>query len=153
MTEEKVLYEIGYKIVPTITEEELTMLVSELVGHVEGLGGVISYSELPKLRDLEYAVSKSINRKWAEFSQAYFGWMRFELVPAQISALEKIFATHPSIIRFLLVREPASMLLPVSRRAPRARRAPREEKVTTEEASKEMEKEIDKLIASTEDKS
>lgn len=152
MIEEKVLYEIGYKLVPTLTEETLATLVGDLSANVETLGGAVAYSEMPKLRDLEYVVSKSIDRKRSEFSQAYFGWIRFELSPTKVGELKKIFAVNPSVIRSLIVREPASMLLPVSRRAPRPRRAPRDEKEAAPEVTKEMEKEIDALIASTEEK-
>ncbi len=152
-TDEKITYEISYLLASNLSEETAGALAGDLAGAVEKAGGVMSYSEMPKLRDLAYPVAVTVERKRTLFAQAYLGWMRFECNPMMFKDIGTVFAHTQGLIRFTALREPASTLMPVVRRRPMARRSEKAKDgvESTPEAAKEMEKEIDALIASTEE--
>lgn len=101
---EKLVYEIGYHIVPIVDESEILEQVSKIKSLIEEKGGIIVSEEMPKAVVLAYDISKSINSKKQNFSKAYFGWIKFEIEPSQIKDIKNKIESLPNILRFLIIK-------------------------------------------------
>jgi len=152
-------YEIGYILLPTISEDNLAEELGKIIGVVESHGGKLHKSDLPKMTDLSYEVSKDIERDRHKFESAYFGFVTFEVDSSNISKIKEELEKNLSIIRFLLITIPNEMLVPpvmqkkvASTQTPKEDApAPKKEEEKQEMSGEDMDKEIDALIASTEE--
>lgn len=97
------VYELGFHFVPTLSEDDVTVKFSELKSFVEKLGGEFISEDAPKPINLAYDVSKTVKavKKW--YKNAYFGWIKFTLVPEDIEALEKQVKEFEPVLRYLLI--------------------------------------------------
>ena len=97
------VYELGYHLLPTLPEGDISHEVSSLKTLIEKSGGIIISEEAPKLIDLSYTMTKAISGKIVKFNSAYFGWTKFEMVPAKAVELKKEVETRPPMLRLLLI--------------------------------------------------
>jgi len=97
------VYELGYHLLPTLAEGDLAKEVSALKAQVEKRGGVFVAEEAPKMTELSYTMNKAQAGKQSKFNTAYFGWMKFEMAPAQAAELKQEVESHPQILRYLLI--------------------------------------------------
>ncbi len=97
------VYELGFHFVPTLSEDDVTVKFSELKSFVEKLGGEFISEDAPKPINLAYDISKTVKavKKW--YKNAYFGWIKFTLVPDEIEALEKQVKEFEPVLRYLLI--------------------------------------------------
>ncbi len=97
------VYELGFHFVPTLSEDDVTVKFSELKSFVEKLGGEFISEDAPKPINLAYDISKTVKavKKW--YKNAYFGWIKFTLVPEDIEALEKQVKEFEPVLRYLLI--------------------------------------------------
>lgn len=97
------VYELGFHFVPTLSEDDVTVKFSELKSFVEKLGGEFISEDAPKPINLAYDISKTVKavKKW--YKNAYFGWIKFTLVPEEIEALEKQVKEYEPVLRYLLI--------------------------------------------------
>jgi ribosomal protein S6 len=97
------VYELGFHFVPTLSEDDVTVKFSELKSFVEKLGGEFISEDAPKPINLAYDISKTVKavKKW--YTNAYFGWIKFTLVPEDIEALEKQVKEFEPVLRYLLI--------------------------------------------------
>jgi ribosomal protein S6 len=98
------VYELGYLLVPTIPEVEITSKVDDLKKTVTDLGGNINSSGAPEFIDLAYTIEKDVASKKFKWSQGYFGWMKFEAAPEALEALKKTLDGNTDIMRYILVK-------------------------------------------------
>jgi len=101
------IYEIGYLLVPFVAETEKGDLVrTEIISVIEKSGGQV-VSELPPLmKHLAYPIRKMIANKYSLFRDAYFGAVKFEIIPAGAVAVDTALRKKESVIRFLLLEAP-----------------------------------------------
>ncbi len=97
------VYELGFHFVPTLAEDDVTVKFSELKSIVEKLGGEFISEDAPKPISLAYDISKTIKgqKKW--YKNAYFGWIKFTLIPDDVAALEKEVKLNDFILRYMLI--------------------------------------------------
>jgi ribosomal protein S6 len=98
------VYEVSFHILPTVPEEKLPEVVSKLAGSIAKDGGSIISEEFPKIRALAYDVKKRVETKYLSFSKAYFGWIKFEMIPAAVEAFKKEIEKNEDILRFIIVK-------------------------------------------------
>lgn len=98
------VYELGYHIVPTISEGDLPQEVNFLRSVIEENKGIIISEEFPKNRELSYTISKVVNGVKLKCDNAYFGWVKFEIGRDGVSAVKEAADKHPHILRFLLIK-------------------------------------------------
>ncbi len=108
-TEEKAemssrVYEVGYLLLPTLTEESMPVVYSNLKDLVVGMGGEIISDEMPKMINLAYTMSKVIQNVHNKYDMAYFGWIKFVMDPEKVSELKKKLNLEENIIRFLILK-------------------------------------------------
>ena len=98
------VYEVGYLLVPSIPEENLGGEVTALKDLFLENGAVFISDEYPKLIELAYEMSRSINNKKQKFSYGYFGWVKFECSTEQAKVLKNVLDKNEKLIRFLFIK-------------------------------------------------
>lgn len=121
------VYEVGYLIMPTVAEDNLTQEVSWLNDMITSNKGEIISEEFPKLRTLVYTMEKVLESKHQKINEAYFGWVKFELPVAAIKPITEALDTRPSILRHLVIKTVRENTLYSSKLAAEARKAEGEE--------------------------
>jgi ribosomal protein S6 len=103
--DERRVYELGYHMVPTLTEAELQENVDALRKAISELkGNFLSESE-PALMELAYTMYINEGGKNTGYDTAFFGWIKFDLDPEQLSHLQdEVLAENKNIIRHLLIK-------------------------------------------------
>ncbi len=141
------LYELGFHLVPTITEEAAVAKFAEITAKIEKIGGSVKLSKNPESRPLAYEISKSGGGKKEKYETAFFGFAIFEMKRDEISAFQKWVNIIPEMLRSLVIEVPKDILTPKERRIPQSHKE--ETKRTTDpstEAKPINEVELDKTI-------
>lgn len=103
-TPEPRVYELGYIVIPTVDEGNLQTERDALVALITRLKGIVISEGQPELIDLAYPMSKIINNKRQEFTQGYFGWVKFDVSPTALDEFTTEIEALESLIRFLIVK-------------------------------------------------
>jgi len=146
-TAENTIYELGYLIVPTVSEENVQGESNKVRDILEGNGSIMSSTDAHR-RDLAYTMDKVISNKKNIFDKAYFGSFIFETVAGNIEKIKSELEKDVNVLRFLIMKRTKESLIP-----PKARVIPKVGTGSSEESSKEgentksiNEKELDKTI-------
>jgi ribosomal protein S6 len=98
------VYELGFHFVSTIVEDEVAVQFSHLKSLIEKRGGQFIAEEMPKFKNLAYPISKTVKADRKNYLTSYFGWVKFEINPEEIVALEKEIKAFAPMLRFLLIK-------------------------------------------------
>ena len=98
------VYEVGYLIIPSIPEENLGGEVTIFKDMFLEQGATFVSDEYPKLIELAYEMSRSIENKKQKFSYGYFGWVKFECTTDQAKAIKGILDKNEKLVRFLMIK-------------------------------------------------
>jgi small subunit ribosomal protein S6 len=98
------VYEISYILVPTITEDAAAEKISSLKQSIADLGASFISEEEPYMRDLAYEMLRVIKNVNNRFDTGFFGWIKFELDPANLTKVEKILKLDEDVIRYIAVK-------------------------------------------------
>ena len=149
----KPLYEVGYHLLPTVTEEEVGAEVARVREAIESRGGSVVSEEWPKSTQLAYDISHYKERSRSSYDAAYFGWIRFEMERDSILDVQKTLESIDAILRFIVVSIPREGL---KRRVQKRRtrtvlgKKPKHDKELVHQDSssaEEIDREIEKLIS------
>ena len=97
------IYELGFILVPNITEEKLPEVFGALKEVLSEKGAMIFAEEFPKNILLSYTMEKTINNKIERFKDGFFGWVKFELAQGDISAIDAKLRLREDVIRHLII--------------------------------------------------
>lgn len=142
------VYEIGFLLVPEITEEKLPEAFGTIKNAILEKGAIAISEEFPKLMTLAYTMEKTINNKIERFKEGYFGWIKFELAGEAVASVDAMLRLRDDVIRHLLVTTVRENTV-ASKRGFGVRRRPgsKDELKDTKDAAPEMSKEqIDREI-------
>lgn len=98
------VYELGYLLVPTISETDLPVIYGNLKELVSSLSGVAISDEMPKMINLAYAMTKVVSNVRNKFNTAYFGWVKFTMDSDKVLDLKKKLDLDSNVIRFLILK-------------------------------------------------
>ncbi len=98
------VYELAYLFVPTIAEDAVLGTFGDLKAYLEGKGATFIQEELPKMMQLAYEMSRTIENKKTWFDTAYFGFIKFDMDPAQVESITPELSRNEDIIRFMIVK-------------------------------------------------
>jgi predicted flap endonuclease-1-like 5' DNA nuclease len=98
------VYELGYLVMPSVDEGDLATRRDALVALITKLKGIVIDEGQPVLIDLAYEMDKMVNNKRQTYTQAYFGWIKFDVSPRDIEALTTEVEAVDELIRFILVK-------------------------------------------------
>lgn len=129
---ERQVYEIGYLLLPSVPEENLSQVVSNIVSVIEKAGGKTLDSEDPFLEELAYSMSKTISARKYVVDEAYIGWMKFEAESGAVEAIKAGVEKMEEVLRLLLIKAPRETTFTFE--AARQARAEREEALNAPEA-------------------
>jgi ribosomal protein S6 len=147
------VYELGYLLAPTISEEDLPMVFGNLKELVSSLDGMHISDENPKMIPLAYAMVKVVANIRHKFNTAYFGWMKFAMDSDKVLELKKKLDLDGNIIRFLILKTVKENTIAAKRFGRgEIRRRPKVSKNEDSEIvvpinKEEIDKEIDAMVA------
>ncbi len=98
------IYEVGFHIIPSITEEQAALEAAEIKAVVENHKGVVIHEDMPKLRPLSYEISKVTDSVKKTYDNAYFGFIKFEGTTDNTEAIKIDLDKKDKIIRFILIK-------------------------------------------------
>ncbi len=103
--EGKQIYEFGFHILSTLTEDELAGAVDILRAEITKHGGSFISEGTPELIDLAYTMTVNDGGKHIKYNKAYFGWIKIEIEPAKADELKHdIFDTDKNILRYIFIK-------------------------------------------------
>lgn len=105
-TREPVVYELGFLILPSIPEDKLSNITDAIRKIISKEGGTALDAEAPFKQNLAYAMSKTVGASRYIVSDAYLGWIKFEIDRARISMIKAGVEKIDEILRFLLIKAP-----------------------------------------------
>lgn len=97
------IYEVGFHIVPIVGDDGLGARVTAIRDVIESKGGHVIADEYPKHMDLTYPMTKVASNKRSLYASAYFGWIKFEVDPSKVKAIESELKADDFVLRFILV--------------------------------------------------
>lgn len=102
------IYEAGYHVIPTVSEDQVEKIVGEMRAIIEKAGGSFIAEGAPALTKLAYEMDAREGDKHVSHDRAYFGWLKFESPVEGVHLLDAALKTNQSILRhivFQTVRE------------------------------------------------
>lgn len=145
---ENAVFEVGFLLVPTIAEENLGVEVQNIKALIEKNQGTFISEDFPKMRQLAYTIAVASEGKKTKYSQAYFGWIKFEVSPEAISAIRSELGRNQNIIRFLLIDTVRENTLASQKMTFRPPTTTDKKKPEDENAAPVSQEELDKTIES-----
>lgn len=100
------VYEVGYLVLPSVPEDNLSNVVSKIVSIIEKAGGKTLDSEAPYLEKLAYSMSKTVSARKYVVDEAYIGWMKFEAESGVVEGIKGEIEKIEEILRILLIKVP-----------------------------------------------
>jgi len=104
MTTSQTVYELGYLLVPTLTDKEVTDTVALLSKTIADNGGDVTTKGDVHFIDLAYEMVKKIKSKNTKFDQAHFGWTKFTAGSETPAKLEKAIKGIDEVLRVIVVK-------------------------------------------------
>lgn len=155
-TPEPRVYELGYLLMPSVSEGDLSEERDALVALITKFKGIVISEGQPQLIDLAYDMTKTINNKKHTYSQAYFGWIKFDVTPNLVESLTEEVETIKNLLRSIMTKTERENLLTSDQPYRLARItsddvvedievSSEEESIATEESVKEPSSEADDL--------
>ena len=147
------IYELGYLLVPTITEADVPAAFGNLKELVTSLGGISISEEMPKPMSLAYLMSKVIANVRHKFNSAYFGWLKFTMDAERIPELKRKLDPDANLLRFLILKTVKENTIAAKRFIrPEPQKRPKTQKTGDLEPAlpinkEEIDKEIDAMVA------
>lgn len=103
MTESLRIYEIGYLIVPTVTDEVAVAEHAWLTKILTSQKAEVISEGLPTKKELAYSMRKKIDGQYRVFPDAYFAWIKFSLSPEAIALVKKELDQKENILRHMII--------------------------------------------------
>lgn len=97
------IYEVGYLLNPTIPEDQVAAIETDMHEKITDADGEIVASQSPEMRELSYEIEVKDEGEKRQFSRGQFGWVQFAIKAEQVDDVEKIFINSEDVIRHLLV--------------------------------------------------
>ena len=101
---EQVVYELGYHLLPSLSEDNIKTEVEDIKSTIEKSEGVFLSEEYPKSFQLAYTIAKKSGSKYIKFDAAFFGWIKFEMTPERVIVLKEALDKKDTILRFIIVK-------------------------------------------------
>ena len=98
------VYELGFLLVPTLTDKEVTATADLLSKTIADNGGEVTTKGDIHFIDLAYEMVKKIKSKNTKFDQAHFGWTKFTAAGDTPAKLEKAIKGIDEVLRVIVVK-------------------------------------------------
>lgn len=101
---EALVYELGYLVLPSVAEEQLSQVVDTIKGILKKVGAKELDSEDPLKTDLAYTMSKSVGARKYVVDEAYIGWVKFEVDGSVLKEVDDAMKLQEEVLRHLIVK-------------------------------------------------
>ncbi len=105
------IYEIGLLLLPVLREDEIAAVGERVHTALASARASILAEEAPKKIQLAYRIERSVAGKREKYTEAHFGFVKFELPEEEeetaapsIANLERLLRSDMQILRYLLIR-------------------------------------------------
>jgi len=144
-------YEVGYLLVPTISEDDVSGEATKIRDAIEKHGVVVS-GAAPDLKHLTYTIVKHAAGKNHRFDNAYFGHFVFETTKDGVSDITAAVKKNDKVLRSLIINRSKESLVAPTRRIPRSSEThtKRVEEKTAPMDETAVDQEIERMVAETE---
>ena len=102
--ERTLVYEAGYHISPMVAEGDIESAVARVRSAVEKAGGVFIAEGAPQKVGLSYPIAQWTNGRWTKYTEAFFGWLKFEMNAADIRTIEEGIKEDREILRHIVFK-------------------------------------------------
>lgn len=103
-SETEMLYELGFHLLPTLSEEEVQKEFNGIKEAITKSGGEITVESAPALLDLQYTMVQNIDSVNHKYETAHFGWVKFISEPANVTVIEEYLDGTMNVLRRLIVK-------------------------------------------------
>lgn len=144
------VYEVGYHILPTVSEDALEAEVNKITDVLKKLDADFVGERFPARVQLSYGIEKVIDGAKRSFDSAYFGWVAFEGSTTVLPKLEEALKAHTNLLRYVVIKTTRDAVAAVMADPGLDVGAPQpEEEASSEEVSEE---ELDEALENIEEK-
>jgi len=98
------VYEVGYLVMPTVSEDQLPGEVASIHKILADSKAEIIAEGEAVLTTLAYTMVKTIDSKNRKFNEGYFGWIKFELPVAFLADVKNALDKHSNVLRHLIIK-------------------------------------------------
>jgi len=102
--EEPKVYEVGFHIVPTIAEDDISPAVNTIRDLIESVKGVIISDGNPSLVKLAYPMDHIVANKKSIFDSANFGWIKFQTLAENVATIKDGLEKNENVFRFIIIK-------------------------------------------------
>lgn len=102
----KAVYDVGFHIVPSMSETEANEYFAEIVKKAEARGAEIILLEKPQLIDLAYTIrhhKRNVSGLYDSYAEGYMSSIKCEMPSKEITAFAKELSTDNNIVRALCI--------------------------------------------------
>lgn len=148
MSEDKKLYEVGFLLIPTLSDDQVSAAAAAVKEAVEKNGGLVTKDEAPKFKRLAYEMRKKIDTKYETYDSAYFGYIIFEAASEDANTVKDKVASIKEVLRFIMVKDPVLDRLQVAgdEDEEEVEAEAEEAKPEVEVSEEELDKSIDRIV-------
>ena len=97
------IYEIGYLLDSRIADDKILKEVANIKSILEKNDCVFLSGDEPKLKELEYSISKVVAGEKQIYDKAYFAWMKFKVAKENMTNLKIDLDKYENIVRYLFI--------------------------------------------------
>jgi ribosomal protein S6 len=98
------VYELATILVPTLTNEASLEKFNSIKEFLVSKDAEIISEDNPKLIELQYEMSRTIQNKKTWFDEGYFSWVKFSIESSLIKEIHEVLEKDESIIRFMIIK-------------------------------------------------
>ncbi len=97
------VYEVGYHLLPSLSDADRATATKEIAAFLSEAGATFIGDHAPEHLDLAYPIQKRVNGKLTSFSEAYFGWVAFEVERSKMAGLTAFLDAHAAVLRYICI--------------------------------------------------
>lgn len=143
---EQHVYEFGFHLVSSLSEEEVLPELSLLKRTIEEHGGAFISEEYPQKRALAYPITRRVAGKTEIFDRSYFGWVKFKMASQSIIAFKKAIDNNNAVLRFIIVHAEREIAQPKRQIYKEQPTLPKKEAAKKTLSDEELDRTIEELV-------
>lgn len=98
------VYELGYHILPTVSEDSIASEAKKVAGLLEQPGIEQIGERAPTIIPLAYTIEKVTDGAKRSYDSAYFGWVAFAAPSASVAGIEQALKANERVLRHIIIK-------------------------------------------------
>lgn len=97
------IYEVGFHLLPKVAEGDIPAEVEKIKAILSTHGASVIAEESPRMIQLSYPMSRAEAGKRDRYNQAWFGWVKFEVLPTEVKPIEEGIGRMNTVLRLIVI--------------------------------------------------